>query len=88
MEITLTPELEDIIQRRIASGRFSSVLEVVTVALQAQEVAELGSSEDRFGFNTELRRRLDALDRGEFVSADEAKRRVEAAIVSAERLRA
>lgn len=65
MNVSLTPELEAFVARKVKSKRYTSASEVVREALRLLE------EHDRFGrvqlaeFQAEIDRRLDALDRGE-----------------------
>jgi antitoxin ParD1/3/4 len=71
MNVSLTPELEELVARKLQSGRYQSASEVVGEGLRLLEeqdrlrAAELG----------EVRRKiqvgLDQLDRGERISGDE-----------------
>ena len=74
MEITLTPEMQELIERRISAGEFQSPVEVVVAALQARDAEESAFQEWRKEFDDEIGRRLAALDRGESVSEKEIRK--------------
>lgn len=71
MNVSLTPQLEKMIQKEIRSGRYSSASEVVRDALRLF----LERKKDREQNLTELRREIkkgiDQLDRGEGVPFDD-----------------
>lgn len=71
MNVSLTPELEKLVQAKIATGRFHSVDEVVEEALRLLKRQEI----DREADLRELRARMDeglaSLDRGEWVDGEE-----------------
>src|SRR3974390_3891045 len=73
MNVSLTPELEQFIQDKVASGRYTSASEVVREALRLLEEHERSRAARLEEFNRELQRRIDALDRGEFVTGEEAR---------------
>ena len=72
------------IAAQIDSGRYASAGDVVEDALHLLQEQEAW----RKNFDEELGRRIERLDRGEFVSQEEAQRRVRATIADAQRRRA
>lgn len=76
MNVSLTPELEKFVADKVASGRYTSASEVVREALRLLEQNEKSRAEQLAEFNRELQRRIDAADRGETVTAEEALRRI------------
>jgi antitoxin ParD1/3/4 len=80
MQVTLTPELEQLIQRRMDSGDYASANEVLRDALQlldAYDELQRRRVED-------LRQKIDEgiaqLDRGEGVEGEDSRRRLRAEI--------
>ncbi|MFZ0302956.1 MAG: type II toxin-antitoxin system ParD family antitoxin [Terracidiphilus sp.] len=73
MNVSLTPELDKFIADKVASGRYTSASEVVREALRLLEEHERSRAARLEEFNRELQARIDALDRGERVTADEAR---------------
>lgn len=73
MNVSLTPELEKFVTDKVASGRYTSASEVVREALRLLEREEKSRKEQIEDFNRELQARLDSLDRGEHVTAEEAR---------------
>ncbi|HUB53174.1 MAG TPA: type II toxin-antitoxin system ParD family antitoxin [Terracidiphilus sp.] len=73
MNVSLTPELDKFVADKVASGRYTSASEVVREALRLLEDQEKSRAERLEEFNRELQRRIDAADRGEFVTAEQAR---------------
>jgi antitoxin ParD1/3/4 len=77
MNVSLTPELETYVSTKVASGRYNSASEVVREALRLLEEHDTARAARLAGFNGELERRLNSLDRGETVSPEAARARLE-----------
>jgi antitoxin ParD1/3/4 len=73
MNVSLTTELEKFVTDKVASGRYTSASEVVREALRLLEEHEQTRAEQFAAFNRELQARLDSFDRGEHVTAEEAR---------------
>ena len=76
MNVSLTPELEKYVADKVATGRYTSASEVVREALRLLEREEKSREEQIAEFNRELDARIDAMDRGEFVTGDEFEREI------------
>jgi antitoxin ParD1/3/4 len=74
MNVSLTSELEKFVSAKVESGRYNSASEVVREALRLLEEHDQARSLQLAGFNQELGRRLDALDRGQHVPPVDARR--------------
>jgi antitoxin ParD1/3/4 len=72
VNVTLTPELEKFIKDKVASGQYATAGEVVWHALLLLEQQEKPREEQLEEFNRELQARMDAMDRGEYVTAEES----------------
>lgn len=73
MNVSLTPELEKFVAGKVKSGRYTSASEVVREALRLLEREEKSRKEQIDEFNRELKARIEALDRGEHVTAEEVR---------------
>ncbi len=73
MNVSLTPELEKFVADKVASGRYTSASEVVREALRLLEREEKSRKELLDEFNRELQARVEALDRGEHVTSEQAR---------------
>ncbi len=78
MNVSLTPELEKFVAAKVESGRYTSASEVVREALRTLEREEKSREEQIAEFNRELRKRIESANRGEFVTAEESVRRIQA----------
>ena len=76
MNVSLTPELEKFVNRKVQTGRYNSASEVVREALRLLEEHEQVRTARLIEFNRELGRRLASLDRGEQVDPAEARARL------------
>jgi antitoxin ParD1/3/4 len=76
MNVSLTPDLEQFVQQKVETGRYTSASEVVREALRLLEEHEQARAAQIGAFHEELSRRLDALDRGETVEASEVRSRL------------
>lgn len=78
MNVSLTPELEAYVGRKVESGRYTSASEVVREALRLLEEHEIARAEQKASFHQELQKRLASLDRKERVTPRAARERIEA----------
>jgi len=78
MNVSLTPELEKFVAAKVESGRYTSASEVVREALRLLEREEKSRAEQIAEFNLELRSRIESANRGEYVTAEESLRRIQA----------
>jgi antitoxin ParD1/3/4 len=76
MNVSLTAELEKFVSAKVDSGRYNSASEVVREALRLLEEHDQARSAQLAGFNQELGRRLETLDRSQHVSPSEARARL------------
>jgi antitoxin ParD1/3/4 len=76
MNVSLTPELEAYVARKVETGRYNSASEVVREALRLLEERDQTRNAQIARFNEELRGRMAALDRGEHVEARAVRERV------------
>ena len=67
MNVSLTPELEQLVQIKVQNGRYNSAKGLVREALRLLEEHEAARAVQLAEFNKELGRRLASLDRGESV---------------------
>ena len=76
MNVSLTAELEKFVSAKVDSGRYNSASEVVREALRLLEEHDQARVAQLNGFNQELGRRLETLDRGQHISPLEARVRL------------
>jgi antitoxin ParD1/3/4 len=77
MNVSLTPELDRFVARKVESGRYTSASEVVREALRLLEERDQVRGAQLAGFNKEVGARLASLDRGEYVEPAAARKRIE-----------
>lgn len=77
MNVSLTPELDKFVARKVESGRYTSASEVVREALRLLEEHDRARSMQLTAFNKEVGARLASLDRGEYVEPAAARKRIE-----------
>jgi antitoxin ParD1/3/4 len=76
MNVSLTPELEKFVSAKVESGRYNSASEVVREALRLLEEHDQARAAQLAGFNQELSRRLESLDRGEYIDPARTRARL------------
>ena len=76
MNVSLTPELEQFVASKVATGRYNSASEVVREALRLLEEHDQARGAQIAAFNQELGQRLAALDSGEHIDPVEARKRL------------
>jgi antitoxin ParD1/3/4 len=77
MNVSLTPELEQFVASKVATGRYNSASEVMREALRLLEEHDQARGAQIAAFNQELGQRLAALDRGEHVNSAAARKRLQ-----------
>jgi len=74
MNVSLTPELEQQIEQRVASGHYTSASEVMREALRLFFQFDESRSREINLFNQRIAEGLTQLDHGEALSGDKARR--------------
>ncbi len=76
MQVRLTPELEQRIAEKVASGLYSDASEVVREGLRLLFGADEIKARQVARMNADIQVGLDELDRGEGINGEESRRRV------------
>lgn len=76
MNVSLTTELDKFVNAKVESGRYNSASEVVREALRLLEEHDQARAVRLAGFNREIGRRLETLDRGQHVPPADARARL------------
>lgn len=71
MNVSLTPELENYIQAKVETGRYTSASEVVREALRLLEQKEQDHEHALKEFQAELDRRIAEADAGDLIDGEE-----------------
>jgi antitoxin ParD1/3/4 len=79
MTVQLRPEDEQLVQKRLQSGDFSNIDEVIHHALQTQDAEESWLALEKEVIQEKIARGLAELERGEGMSGDELQTRLQAA---------
>ena len=77
MEITLRPEDEEIIRRRLQSGAFASIDDVIHRALQSLATEEVLFQAHKEAIHHKIGRGLAELDRGEGLSGEASRAKLQ-----------
>ena len=70
MNVSLTPELEQFVQSRVASGRYQTASEVIREGLRLLEEREEARETALRELRAKLRRAIEQADRGEFLDGE------------------
>lgn len=74
MNISLTPDLDQLVADKVSSGRYTSASEVIREALRLMDSRD----QQLHAFNGEIIRRIQGLERGERLSPEKLKRNMKA----------
>ena len=77
MKIELKPEDEELIQKRLQSGVFQTIDEIIHDALNSQDAEEDWLQENRSTIDAKISRGLAQLDAGQEIPADLARARLQ-----------
>lgn len=80
MNVSLTPELERLIDERVKSGRYTSASEVIREALRLLDRFDEAQQRGLVELNQKIDEGLAQADRGELISGEESRRRTRAAL--------
>ena len=78
MKIELSPEVEAIVERDLASGRYSSVAEYIAEAVDALHERQQLRSESQAEVGAGLEAAWQEAERGELMDEDEVRREMQA----------
>jgi antitoxin ParD1/3/4 len=77
LNVSLTPQLDKFVVKKVASGRYTSASEVIREALRLMEERDQARTAELTAFHDELSQRLKSLDRGEHVDPVSVRKRIE-----------
>jgi len=78
MQLTVPPDLESLINKRLSSGAYANAEEVIRRALEAQDAEESWTDEERQALSAHIEEGYLQAERGELVEAGQARREIEA----------
>jgi len=78
MDLHVPPDLEKLIEKRLSSGAYESVEDVLRRALEAQDAEESWTEEERRALSAHLEEGYLQAERGELLDEAQAHREIEA----------
>ena len=78
MQLTVPPDLESLIHKRLSSGAYANAEEVLRRALEAQDAEESCTDEERQALSAHIEEGFLQAERGELIGASEARSQIEA----------
>lgn len=76
MPLQLSTALEDLVQKRLASGTYANAEEVIRLALEAQEAEDSWTGEERLALDLKIDRALEQVATGKTFGPEEARQRL------------
>ncbi len=77
MQLDVPPDLEGLIKKRLSSGAYMSVEDVLRRALEAQDAEESWSDEERRALSAHIEEGYLQAERGELIEGAQARREIE-----------
>jgi Arc/MetJ-type ribon-helix-helix transcriptional regulator len=77
MELNVPPDLERLIRKRLSSGGYTSVEDVLRRALEAQDAEESWTDEERRALSAHIEEGYLQAERGELIDGSEARREIQ-----------
>jgi antitoxin ParD1/3/4 len=77
LNVSLTPELDEFVQQRVASGRYQTASEVIREGLRLLEEQERQRDAAFAALKAKLKRGVEQAERGEFVTPEETLKQIE-----------
>ena len=77
MELNLPPDLETLINKRLSSGGYESVEDVLRRALEAQDAEESWTEEERKALSAHIEEGYQQAERGELIEGGQARREIQ-----------
>jgi Arc/MetJ-type ribon-helix-helix transcriptional regulator len=78
MQLNVPPDLETLINKRLASGGYASAEDVLRSALEAQDAEEDWTEAERSALVSHIKQGYRQAERGELIEGDEAERQIRA----------
>ena len=77
MQLKISPDLEQLIKRRLSSGGYASVEDVLRRALEAQDAEESWSDDERRALSAHIEEGYLQAERGELIDGARAGREIQ-----------
>jgi Arc/MetJ-type ribon-helix-helix transcriptional regulator len=78
MQVTVPPDLEALVQKRLATGAFANVEDVIRRALEALDAEESWTGEERSALDEKIDGALEQVAAGRVYGPEEARRKLAA----------
>ena len=78
MLLTVPPELETLINKRLSSGGYTSIEDVLRRALEAQDAEESWSDEERRALSAHIEKGYLQAERGDLIDGAQGHREIQA----------
>jgi antitoxin ParD1/3/4 len=78
MQLNVPPDLEKLINRRLSSGGYKSVEDVLRRALEAQDAEESWTDEERRALSAHIEEGYQQAERGELIDGAQARSEIQA----------
>jgi Arc/MetJ-type ribon-helix-helix transcriptional regulator len=78
MQVNVPPDLETLINKRLSSGGYASVEEVLRRALEAQDAEESWTDEERRALSAHIEEGYLQAERGELIEGPQVRREIQA----------
>ncbi len=78
MQLNVPPDLETLINKRLSSGGYRSVEDVLRRALEAQDAEESWTDEERQALSAHLEQGYLQAERGELIDGAQVRREIQA----------
>ena len=78
MQLTVPPDLESLIKKRLSTGAYSSPEEVLRHALEAQDAEESWTEEERQALSAHIEEGYWQAERGELIDSDNYRQEIQA----------
>lgn len=77
MELNVPPDLETLIKKRLSSGGYQSVEDVLRRALEAQDAEESWTDEERQALSAHIEEGYRQAERGELIDGAQVRREIQ-----------
>jgi Arc/MetJ-type ribon-helix-helix transcriptional regulator len=77
MQLDVPPDLETLIKKRLSSGAYESIEEVLRRALEAQDAEESWSDEERRALSAHIEEGYLQAERGELIDGAQVRREIQ-----------
>lgn len=78
MQLTVPPDVEALVQKRLATGAFANVEDVIRRALETLDAEESWTDEERSALDEKIDRALERVAAGRVYGREEARRKLAA----------